>query len=384
MPSTLPESHQLARDSAREFAEKRLKPLAEQIEASQSLPPELFRQMGELGLLGLAIPEEYGGTGQGFLAATLAMEELAKASGAVALSFGAHSCLCAYNLFAHANEEQRRRYLPGLVSGRDIGAFALTEPGSGSDAASMQTRAVFKDGRYLLNGTKIFITNGSMARVFLVFARTERRRGRGALSAFVVERGFKGFSTGRDIKKLGTCGSPLTELIFKDCEVPAQNLLGEEGRGLAYMLKGLDMERSVFSGMAVGLAQAALDYALDYAAQRRQFGAPLTSFQLVQEMLADTATELEAARLLTYQAAEMLDRGQSVTKQASFAKLYAARMAVRATQAAVQILGGYGYTRECPVERFYRDAMLVGIGGGTSQIQQLIIARELVKERARR
>ena len=384
MPSTLSESQRLARDSAREFAEKRLKPLAEKIEASQSFPPDLFRQMGELGLLGLAIPEEYGGTGQGFLAGTLAMEELAKASGAVALSFGAHSYLCAYNLFAHADEEQRRRYLPGLVSGKVIGAFALTEPGSGSDAASLQTRAVFKDGRYLLNGTKTFITNGSIAGVFLVFARTEHRRGKGNLSAFVVERGFSGFSTGRDIKKLGTCGSPLTELIFKDCEVPAGNLVGEEGRGLAYMLKGLDMERSVFSGMAVGLAQAALDYALDYALQLRQFGAPLTSFQLVQELLADTATELEAARLLTYQAAGMLDRGQSVTKQASFAKLFAARMAVRATQAAVQILGGYGYTRECPVERFYRDAMLVGIGGGTSQIQQLIIARELVKERARR
>lgn len=384
MSILLQEKHLMVRDTARGFAENRLKPLAEEIETSQKFSPDLFLEMGRVGLLGLAIPEEYGGTDQGFLASALAMEELSRASAAVTLSCGAHSYLCATNIYTHANEAQRKKYLPALTSGRSIGAFALTEPGSGSDAASLQTRAELKGDRYILNGTKIFITNGSMAETFLVFARTERKRGRGHLSAFIVEKRFSGFSVGRDMKKLGTCGSPLTELVFKNCEVPAENLLGEEGRGLAYMLKGLDMERAVFSGMSLGIAQAALDYSLDYALQRRQFKQPLTSFQLVQEMLADMATELEAARLLTYQAAAMLDQGLPVSKHASFAKLFGAKMTVRATQAAVQILGGYGYTRECPVERFYRDAMLIGIGGGTSQIQQLIIARELVKEHAKK
>lgn len=380
----LQDKHLMVRQAARDFAQKRLKPLAEEIEESKGFSRDLYLELGRLGLLGLAIPEEYGGTGQGFLASALAMEELSRASAGVTLSIGAHSYLCATNIYTHANEAQRKKYIPELTSGRSIGAFALTEPGSGSDAASLQTRAEFKGGRYILNGTKIFITNGSTAKIFLVFARTERKKGRGALSAFIVESGFPGFSVGRDIKKLGTNGSPLTELVFKDCQVPEENLLGEEGRGLAYMLKGLDMERAVFSGMSLGIAQAALDYALDYALQRRQFKQPLTSFQLVQEMLADMATELEAARLLTYQAAAMLDEGLPVSKHASFAKLFGAKMTVRATQAAVQILGGYGYTRECPVERFYRDAMLIGIGGGTSQIQQLIIARELVKERAKK
>ncbi|MBI3551387.1 MAG: acyl-CoA dehydrogenase family protein [Elusimicrobia bacterium] len=384
MPAQLEDSHKLAADTARDFASKRLKSLAQEIEDSQSLPAELFREMGRLGLLGLAIPEKYGGTDAGFLASAMAMEELSKASAAVALSYGAHSFLCSYNLYAHADEAQRKRYLPKLCSGEWIGAFALTEPEAGSDAASLKTKAAREGERYLLNGSKLFITNGSLAQVFLVFARTERRRGQGALSAFIVEKGFPGFSVGKDMRKLGTCGSPLSELYFKDCEVPAENLLGEEGAGLRYMLEGLDMERSVFSGMPVGIAQAALDYALAYAVKRRQFNQSLSSFQLIQEMLAQMATEIEAARLLTYQAASRLDEGLEVSKYASFAKLFGAQMAMRATQNAVQILGGYGFTKECPVERFYRDAALIGIGGGTSQIQQLIIARELLKEQAKR
>lgn len=375
-----PEEVRLVRETARNFAQKRLRAIAEKVEESKTLPPGLFKELGEVGLLGLAIPESYGGSGSSFLACAVAMEELSRVSAAVCLSYGAHSFLCARNLYENASETLRRKYLPRLCSGESIGAFGLTEPGSGSDAASLQTKAAKRGSRYVLNGTKIFITNGSIADVFLVFARTEKSKGRSLLSAFVVEKGFKGFSVSRDISKLGTRGSPLSELVFTDCEVPAENLVGEEGQGLRYMINGLDMERAVFSGMPVGIAQAALDYALSYAVKRQQFKQPLSSFQLVQEMLAQMATEIEASRLLTYQAARLLDAGQPVSKHASFAKLFGAQMVMRATQWAVQILGGYGFTRECPVERFYRDAALIGIGGGTSQIQTLIIAKELVKE----
>ncbi len=378
------ERHELVRETARDFALRWLGPRADEIDKSGRLPGDFFRELGRAGLLGLTIPEDHGGAGAGYLAAAIAMEELCRASAAATLSYGAHAYLCCTNLFTHAGPDLRRKYVPGLVSGEKIGAFALTEPGAGSDAASMTTRAIRGAGGWLLNGTKLFITNGSIADVFLVFARTQRRRGTGALSAFVVERGFPGFTVGRDIPKLGTCGSPLSELVFKDCVVPEDNLVGVEGRGLAYMLGGLDMERAVFSGMPVGIAQAALDYALAYAVKRRQFNAPISSFQLVQEMLAQMATELEAARLLTYQAASRLDRGQPVSKHASFAKLFGAQMCLRATQQAVQIVGGTGFTRECPVERYYRDAALIPIGGGTSQIQQLIIARELLKEQNRK
>ncbi|MBI4249942.1 MAG: acyl-CoA dehydrogenase family protein [Elusimicrobia bacterium] len=383
MLSLLSEENQAARDTAREFACSRLQPAAQEIEQSGRLPAELFRELGRLGLLGLAVPQDYGGSGASFLSCALAMEELSRASAALALSYGAHAFLCAHNLYARGGEAQRRKYLPKLMSGEWIGAFALTEPEAGSDAAALKTRAVRRGDSYILNGSKIFITNGSAAQIFLVFARTRRASGRGALSLFIVERDFPGFAVGKDIPKLGTCGSPLSELHFNDCEVPAENLLGEEGGALAYMRRGLDMERAVFSGMAVGIGQAALDYSLSYAMRRRQFKRPISSFQLVQEMLAQMATEIEAARLLTRQAAWRLDRNMEASKFASFAKLFGAQMVLRATQWAVQILGGYGFTRECPVERFYRDAALSGIGGGTSQIQTLIIAGELIKEALR-
>ncbi|OGS05506.1 MAG: hypothetical protein A3G41_02595 [Elusimicrobia bacterium RIFCSPLOWO2_12_FULL_59_9] len=383
MLSFLTEENQAARDTAREFASSKLRPAAQEIEQSGRLPAELFRELGRLGLLGLAVPQDYGGSGGSFLSCALAMEELSRASAALALSYGAHAFLCAHNLYARGGEAQRRKYLPKLMSGEWIGAFALTEPEAGSDAAALKTRAVRRGDRYILNGSKTFITNGSAAQIFLVFARTQRGSGRGALSLFIVERDFPGFAVGKDIPKLGTCGSPLSELHFSDCEAPAENLLGEEGGALAYMRRGLDMERAVFSGMAVGIGQAALDYSLSYAMRRRQFKRPISSFQLIQEMLAQMATEIEAARLLTCQAAWRLDRNMEASKCASFAKLFGAQMVLRATQWAVQILGGYGFTRECPVERFYRDAALSGIGGGTSQIQTLIIAGELIKEALR-
>jgi len=371
---------ELIRETARDFAQKRLAPIAQAIDEDEAFPRELFNEMGQLGLLGLGVPEIYGGTGATFLSAAIAMEELSRVSAAVALSYGAHAFLCAHNLYANADEAMRKKYLPKLCSGEWIGAFALTEPEAGSDAASLQTTAKKNGSGYVLNGAKMFITNGSIADLFLVFARTERRPGVGPLSAFLVEREFKGLNTSRDIKKLGTRGSPLSEVLFQDCAVPAGNLIGEEGKGLNYMLRGLDMERAVFSGMAVGLVRASLDYSLNYACQRRQFKQPVASFQLVQEMLAQMATDLEAGRLLVYQAATMLDEGKTITKEASIAKLFVAQMAIRCTQMGVQILGGVGFTRECPVERYYRDAALLPIGGGTSQIQQLIIAKAMIKE----
>ena len=384
MESLLSEQQRLVRDTARDFAQKRLAAVAQDIEDSHKFPKDLFKEMGELGLFGLAIPEKYGGSDAGFLASMLAMEEVARVSGAVVLSYGAHAFLCARNLYQHANEAQRTKYLPKLVSGEWIGAFGLTEPEAGSDASGVQTKAVLKGDRYILNGSKIFITNGSIADVFIVVARTERKKGQGHLSTFIVEKGFKGFSAGRDMGKLGTHGSPFSELIFQDCEVPVENRIGEEGKGLNYMLQGLDMERVVFAGMPVGIAQAALDYALAYSLKRKQFKQPISSFQLVQEMLAQMATEIEASRLLSYQAGAMLDAGLPVSKQASFAKLFGAQTVLRATQSAIQILGGAGYTKECPVERYHRDGIMVSIGGGTSQIQTLIIARELIKEASRR
>ncbi len=380
MDFNLSEEQKLVQETARDFARKTVLPRASEIEESKAVPKDLWLEMGRLGLLGVAIPKQYGGMEAGFLASAIVMEELSYASAGLTLSYGAHSFLCAHNLYSASSDGQRKKYLPKLCSGEWIGAFALTEPGSGSDAASLQTTAVLKGNEYILNGTKIFITNGSVADVIFLLARVRRGSGKTRLSAFIIEKGFPGFSVSKDIPKLGTRGSPLSELVFQDCRVPKENLAGEEGKGLSYMLNGLDMERAVFSGMPVGIAQAAFDYASRYALARRQFGQSISGFEMIQEMLAQTATEIEAARLLTYQAAWRLDQGLEVSKYASFAKLFGAQMVSRATQAAVQILGGYGFTKEFPVERYFRDAVLIGIGGGTSQIQQLIIAREILKE----
>jgi len=370
-------------DACRAFAEKKVKPKAAEIDQTEAFPKGLFEEMGRLGLLGITIPEAYGGTGRDFVSASLVTEEISKASGGLALSYGAHAFLCATNVYSLGSEAQRKRYLPRLCSGEAVGAFVLTEPEAGSDSTAIKTSAEPKDGHYLLNGSKTLITNGTVADTFLVFARTPRKPGSQGISAFIVERGFPGFASGRDIPKLGTRGSPLSELLFTDCRVPRENLVGQEGAGLTAMLRCLDTERALLSGMAVGLAQAAFDYALRYATQRRAFKRPIASFQLVQEMLSQMAVEIEAARLLTRQACWTLDQGRPVTRPASFAKLFGAQMALRVTQQAVQVLGGYGFCREFPVERFYRDAALIGIGGGTNEIQKVIIARDLVKQELR-
>ncbi|MBI4667618.1 MAG: acyl-CoA dehydrogenase family protein [Elusimicrobia bacterium] len=362
-----------------EFCAKRIAPRAREIDESEEYPLELFREMGRLGYLGLAIPEQYGGMGLDYVTCSLIAEELSRASTGFGLSVGAHSFLCAQNLYNMAGESQRQKYLPGLCNGELIGAFGLTEPEAGSDSTNLSTHAVKKGNEWIINGAKMFITNGSIADVILLFARTQRKPGSQGVSVFIVEKNFPGFSTGRDIKKLGTHGSPLSELVLQDCRVPEENLMGKEGRGLSYMLKALDIERALLSGMAVGGAQAALDCALDYSKKRRQFGQLISSFQLIQEMLAQMATEIEAARLLVRQAAWRLDQGLDITRHASYAKLFSAQMAMRAARQAMQILGGAGYCCEFPAERFYRDAPLMGLGGGTNEIQKLIIARDLIK-----
>lgn len=382
MDFKLTETQREVQQAFKEFCGKKIAPMAKEIDESEEFPHELFKEMGRLGYLGLAIPEKYGGMGLDFVTCSLISEELSRASTGFALSVGAHSFLCAYNVYSLADEEQRQKYIPGLCAGESIGAFCLTEPGAGSDSTNLSTTAVKKGNEWVLNGSKIFITNGSIADVLLVFARTPRKPGSQGISAFIVEKNFRGFSTGRDIPKLGTLGSPLSEIVFQDCRVPEENLLGKEGKGISYMLGALDVERALLSGMAVGSAQAALDFALDYSKKRKQFGQLISSFQLVQEMLAQMATEVEAARLLVRQAAWRLDHGMDITRHASYAKLFGAQMIMRVTQQAMQVLGGSGYCREYPVERFYRDAPLMGLGGGTNEIQKLIIARDLIKNGA--
>ncbi len=369
--------------SIREFTAKKLIPLAHEIDESEEFPKELFKEMGQLGYFGLTIPEEYGGMGLDFMSASLVAEELSKGSAGVTLSFAAHAFLCTYNLYAFADETQRRKYLPKLISGEWIWAFALTEPGSGSDSTNLATTATLKGDAYVLNGSKMFITNGSVAQVFLVFARTPRKPGSQGVSLFIVERGSPGLSVGKDIPKLGTRGSPLNEVSFNECSVPVASLVGKEGRGISHMLRALDVERTLLSGIAIGAAQAAFDYALDYSKKRRQFDAPICSFQLVQEMLAQMAMEIEAARLLVRQSAWRLDNKMDINRHASFAKLFGAQMIMRVTQMAMQVFGGYGFCREFPVERFYRDAALMGLGGGTNEIQKLIIARDLIKSKVK-
>lgn len=368
-------------EACREFASKKVAPRAAHIDEADEFPHDLFREMGRLGFLGVAVPEEYGGMGLGYVAAAAAIEEISRGSAGLALSYGAHSFLCAQNLAAFGSEAQKKKYLPKLCSGEWIGAFALTEPGSGSDSTNLATKAARQGEEWVISGAKIFITNGSLAQVVLVFAQTPRRPGSQGVSVFIVEKGMPGFSVSRDIPKMGTRGSPLSELVFDQCRVPADHLLGKEGRGITYMLKALDAERALLSGIALGGAQAGLDYALDYSKKRRQFGVPIASFQLIQEMLAQMATEIEAARLLVRQAAWGLDQKKDINRSASIAKLFGAQMVMRVAQQAMQVLGGYGYCKEFPVERFMRDSALMSLGAGTSEIQKLIIARDLIKTR---
>ncbi len=371
---------ELIRATVRRLAEAELAPQAAAIDAEDRFPRDFFRRLGEVGALGVLAPEEYGGTGSDYLTAALVMEELARHSGSVALSYGAHAVLCVGAIARDCSDTQKRRFLPRLCSGEAIGAWALTESGSGSDALALRSRAVKRGEDYVLEGSKTFITNGSEAGTIVVYARTDPEAGSQGISAFLVDADSEGFSCGRTLEKMGMRGSPTAELRFDAVKVPAENRIGAENEAVRMVMRGLDVERATLAAISVGLAQAALDHALVYARERKQFGRPISDFQMVQKLLADMYTELEAARLLVYQATRRCidSSGPECSALASAAKLFASEAGTRAGLAAVQILGGYGYTRDYPVERIARDAKLMEIGAGTSEIQRLVIARRLL------
>lgn len=366
-------------DMVRKFAKKEIAPLAVEVDRESRFPAETFEKMSDLGLLGILVPEEHGGVGQSVLTTCLIGEEIAYACTSTALSYLDHAVLCAHNLACNGSAEQKAKYLPDLASGKKLGAIAMTEPGAGSDVLSLTTSAKRVDGQYFLNGSKTFITNATVADVFLVYARTDKDAGPRGISQFIVERNAPGFSIGEPLHKMGGRGSPTAELFFGDCQVPAENLVKGENQALGILLGGLDVERTVGGSLGVGMGKAALDRSIEYSKERQQFGQPIMMFEMIAEKLANMSMEVEAARLLTYKAACLCDEGVRCSAEASHAKLFASEMAMRATSEAVQIFGGYGYMQEYEVERLMRDAKLGTIGGGTSEIQRLIIAREIIK-----
>ena len=378
----LNEAQQLIRRTVRGFAEAEIEPIADEIDREDKWPGHLWPMLGELGLLGVTIDERYGGSDAGLLAGVIATEEIARASASVALSYGAHANLCANNIATNGSESQKRRYLPGLCSGAEVGALALTEPEAGSDAVGIRSTAAREGDVYRLNGSKMFITNGSVADTLVLYAKTDPEAGSRGITAFIVESSFEGFSVGQKLDKVGHRGSPTAELLLEDCLVPADNVLGREGGGAAVMMQGLAVERAFLAGEPLGIAQAALDAAVGYARERRQFGQRIGDFQLIQAMLADMYTELEAARWLVYRTASVVEeraaRGERANKEAAAAILYSAEMSSRVADKAVQIHGGYGYMSESRAARYARDAKLLEIGAGTSEIRRLLIGRELV------
>lgn len=362
-----------------DFAKREVAPLAAKTDEEGRFPEVIFKKLADLGLMGMMIPEEYGGSGGDLWMTAAVAEEVASACASTALSWGAHLMLTAWTINTHGNADQKRRFLPILASGKGLGAFALTEPQAGSDAASLRTKAVKSGNGYVINGSKTFITNGSIAKVMIVFARTEDNRESKGISAFLVEGGAKGLGVSKEIKKMGMRGSPTAELYFEDMFVPAENLLGSEGEGLKIALGAIENERVVAIAMAIGIARCALETAVDYAAQRTQFGQPIANFQMVQEMIAEIATNIFAMRSILSQALFLKQKGKKMRLEAAMSKLFCGRAAVDAALKAIQILGGYGYTRDYPVERLLRDAKLLEIGGGTNEIQKLIIAKEMIK-----
>ena len=376
----LGESADMIRDSARTFAEKEIAPRAAAIDRDNLFPRDLWPKMGALGLHGITAPEEYGGLGLGYLEHCVAMEEVSRASGSVGLSYGAHSNLCVNQIVRNGNAEQKTRYLPQLVSGEHVGGLAMSEPNAGSDVVSMTTRADRKGDRWILNGTKMWITNGPVAETLIVYAKTDPAAGARGITAFLVERGFAGYSHGPKLDKLGMRGSDTSELVFADCEVPAENVLGVVGKGVNVLMSGLDYERVVLSAGPLGLMAAALDVALPYARERKQFGQPIGTFQLVQGKLADMYVRLNASRAYVYAVAKACDRGETTREDAAGAILYAAERATEVALDAIQILGGAGYTNDYPLGRLLRDAKLYEIGAGTSEIRRMLIGRELFEK----
>ncbi len=378
MDFSLSEEEQLLKKTVREFGEAELHPHSREWDEKQDFPREVFTKLGELGLMGAVWPPEYGGAGLTTLEYAIAIEELARADAGVALSVAAHNSLCSGHIFLAGTEEQKKKYLMPLAKGEKIGCWGLTESGAGSDAGGTRTTAVRDGSQWVLNGSKTLITNGRVADTAVVMAVTDKSRGKHGISAFVVERGTKGFRSGKKEDKLGVRSSDTSELVFEDCRIPAQNLLGQEGHGFIDTLRILDRGRIGIAAFSVGIAQAALEASTQYARQRRQFGRAIAEFQAVQIKIADMATKVEAARLLTFRAAALRDAGREHTAESSMAKLFASENAVEVAMEAVQIHGGYGYTKEYPVERYLRDAKLGTIGEGTSEVQRLVIARELL------
>ena len=378
MDFELTEEQRMFRRMVRDFSEKEIAPRAEEIDETDRFPDDLFRRMGELGILGLPFPEEYGGSGGEYTSMIIALEEIARVSGSMAITLDAHTSLCCEPIYLFGTEEQKQKYLVPLAQGEKIGAFGLTEPQAGSDAGATRTHAVRDGDEWVINGQKNFITNGSIADVAVITAKTDLEKGTRGISSFIVEKGTPGFQPGRDEKKMGLKGSVTSELFFEDCRIPADNLLGKENEGFKQFLVTLDAGRVAISAMAVGLAQGAYERAVAYAQERVQFGQPIVKFQAVQWMIADMATEIEAARLLVQRAAWMRERGMRFTKEAAMAKLFATEMSERACRKAIQIHGGYGYVQEYEVERMYRDQRLCAIGEGTNEIQRLVIARQVL------
>ena len=378
----LGESAEMIRESAKTFAEKEIAPRAAAIDRDNLFPRDLWPKMGALGLHGITAPEEYGGLGLGYLEHCVAMEEVSRASGSVGLSYGAHSNLCVNQIVRNGDEEQKARYLPKLVSGEHVGGLAMSEPNAGSDVVSMTTRAEKRGDRFVLNGAKMWITNGPVAETLVVYAKTDPQAGARGITAFLVERGMKGFSNGQKLDKLGMRGSDTSELVFSDCEVPEENVLGEVGKGVKVLMSGLDYERVVLSAGPLGLMQAALDVVLPYVHERKQFGQPIGTFQLVQGKLADMYVTLNASRAYVYAVAEACDRGETTREDAAGAILYAAERATQVALDAIQILGGAGYTNDYPLGRLLRDAKLYEIGAGTSEIRRMLIGRELYDKTA--
>jgi len=370
--------HDMLRSTVRNFAETEIKPIAGDIDQNGEIPREILTRMGEMNLMGLTVPKEYGGAGCERISYMIALEEIARVCGSTGIVMEAHNSLGLGHIYERGSEEQRRKWVPDIASGKKLAAWALTEPGAGSDSGGTRTTAVLDGDEWVLNGTKIFITNPAIADYVTVMAVTDKTRGTKGISAFVVPTGTPGYSLGTEEDKMGLRGSHTSELVFEDCRIPKDNILGEPGTGFTGAMNILDRGRAVVGALAVGLAQGALDESIKYAKEREQFGRPIAKFQAVQWMLADMATQIAAARLLVYRAAWLEDQGVRFSKEASMAKLYASERATQVCWEAIQIHGGYGYTKDYPVERMLRDAKLMEIGEGTSQVQRIVISRAIL------
>ncbi|WP_319824221.1 isovaleryl-CoA dehydrogenase [Thalassovita sp.] len=366
------------REMVHRWAQERIKPMAAKIDLDNEFPNELWEEMGELGLLGITTPEEYGGAGMSYLAHVIAVEEIARASASVSLSYGAHSNLCVNQIKLNGTHEQKMKYLPGLISGKNVGALAMSEPSAGSDVVSMKLKADKRNGYYVLNGNKYWITNGPDADTLVVYAKTDPEAGSKGITAFIVENSMKGFSTSKHFDKLGMRGSNTAELIFDNVEVPFENVLGEEGKGVRVLMSGLDYERVVLAGIGTGIMAACLDEVMPYMAERKQFGQPIGNFQLMQGKLADMYTKMNSARAYVYEVAKACDRGEVTRQDAAACCLYASEEAMVVAHQAVQAFGGAGYLSDNPVGRIFRDAKLMEIGAGTSEIRRMLVGREMM------